>query len=121
MSVTMDFFSLFSTMFFYQSPIFPHRFTTNPTARRAAKAHTGALVGAGAAPAGAVGAGVPPITRVPEREPNRLHWTSTVTSPLLPLSCGRLWRYVNDDTSGWLVYDLSMSTVLPCLTITCFT
>jgi hypothetical protein len=62
------------------------RVATSPTARKATTAHPGALVGAGAALPGAPDAGVPPRARVPEREPNILHSTSTLISPLLPFS-----------------------------------
>ena len=66
------------------------RVATSPTARKATKAHPGAWVGVGAALPGAPDAGVPPRVRVPERVPNILHSTSTLISPLLPFSWGRL-------------------------------
>jgi len=66
------------------------RIATNPVARNTIKMHPGAWVGAGAALPGAPDAGAPPRVRVPEREPNTLHSTSTLISPLLPFSWGRL-------------------------------
>ena len=68
------------------------RVATSPTARKATTVHPGAWVGDGATLPGTPDAGAPPKLRIPEREPNILHSTSTLISPLLPFSWGRLYR-----------------------------